>query len=198
MSPSSIYLSGAANPQTQVVITISAIGNPAVALSVDNVLLSGNSFTSPQLMESKTFAISATNGIGSGDATSVPVSVIIDPVFAKLCGTSGKSYRYSLRTKQEVSDVNPVSILSPCELDDKFTFLPNSRLLIDLGTNPSCGVLSGVSGFTFNPSTMALFFGEPKTINAATFTTTSFECTWTKPHLTTGLPVNFREVYVLY
>lgn len=178
-------------------VTITADGNPPVVYSVDNIVLPGNSFVTPNLFESKTYTATVTNSLGTDSRTFIAPATI-GPIFSKLVGTTGKSYRYHLRTRQAVSDPAPVSILNSCELNDKFTLLPDGKLIIDLGSDPSCSVLSATSTFTFKSSTLELFFGELKTINGSTFSDTSFECIWIKIDPVSGLPVKYREVYVLY
>lgn len=155
VSPStSIVLTGM-NPINKVTITASATGNPTPSITINGV--SGSQYTSDTLFVSKSFPISANNGVGSPDVTVANVVVTVDPTFAKLCGNtmSGRSFKLISATAQPVGGGTVTNIMTPCLEDDVVTFWCNGKVQINYGSAVGCTTgLSQTVSFWFNPSTM--------------------------------------------
>jgi hypothetical protein len=86
---------------------------------------------------------------------SIRITATIDPIFEKLSGREGKSYRLTAATGQTCQTCPPFSIMTNCLLDDVFTFYPNCTNQTSYGTDPACATgLSSIYSYWFNSATM--------------------------------------------
>lgn len=149
---SSIVLTGM-NPSNRVTVNVTAIGNPTPSITINNV--SGAQYTSPDLFESASFPISASNGVGSPDVSAANVIVTIDSIFQKLAGTSmaGRSFRMIAATRQPIGGGTVTDIMNDCLRDDVFTFYPNCTNQTNHGNVAGCPTgLSLFYKYEFNSS----------------------------------------------
>lgn len=98
---------------------------------------SGSLFTDT-LLVAKKFTLRLVDSMGRNvKSQDLNISVTIDPTFAKMCGTTGLSWKTTRNTSVRISDGNLLELLQPSELDDVFTFYPTGRSKVYYGTvNP--------------------------------------------------------------
>jgi hypothetical protein len=151
---------------TKVIVDLKTTGNPAPAISVDGFPFSGNQYIS-DVFTSKEIAFTASNTAGA-DTKKVSIQVSIDPVFAKITGNNinGKTWVLIDQTKQPVSGGPVVSFMTSCYADDKYTFRPDLKGIVDFGNDQSC-TYKGTDSFNykFNKATMMLQFLPESEVN---------------------------------
>jgi hypothetical protein len=158
-STGSIILDGS-GVGTKAIVGVTSTGNPAPVVAVDGIPFSGNQYTSPDIFESRDIVFTASNTAGA-DTKKVSIQVTIDPVFAKIAGNSisGKTWLLIDQTKQPVSGGTVVSFMTSCYADDKYTFRPNLKSIVDFGNDQSCTFKGKDSAnYKFNKVTMVLQF----------------------------------------
>ncbi len=142
VSPSASIVLNGMNPSTKVTINASATGNPAPNITINNV--TGSQYTSPDLFESTSFNVVAYNSVGQ-DASSANVTVTVDPLYAKLAGTTmaGRSFHMITATSQPIGGGTITDMMNPCLADDVFMFFPNCTQQVNHGNSAGC--ITGLS-----------------------------------------------------
>jgi hypothetical protein len=145
---------------TKATIAVSATGNPSPSVTVDGNPFSGSQYITPDLVESKTIVFGATNS-GGTDTKIMNVIVSVHPEFAKLCGNTmqGQSWSFDSIFKRPVGVttwVGAISVTSPCDADDVYTFYPNRNMRTNWGTNTSCPGGIDNNSITYNVNTRIL------------------------------------------
>lgn len=157
-----------------------------------NVPANGSSTVSG-VLEGKDYTLRVINGSLAPAESTRKVIVAIDPVFSKIVGTIGKSWKMISATR------NGTEMITPCQTTFVYTWYPNCKSSIDYGSNPSCGGVGiAPSVFTFDVATSTIIDGlpsitAPQTVIFTSATTMEFRSTssdglWNYVRKFTALP----------
>lgn len=150
-----------ANPGSVNYAGLPISGKTSVSWSVQNakevylndiLVGSSGSLLTDTLLVAKKFTLRLVDSLGRNvKSQDLNISVIVDPTFAKMCGTTGLSWKTTRNTSVRISDGNLLELLQPSELDDVFIFYPNAKWKVSFGLqNPQT---TAEEEFRFNAQT---------------------------------------------
>ncbi len=131
--------------QNNVNISVTADGFPKPSISINGI--SGSSFTTPNLFNSTSYNVSASNSVGT-DSKKVDITVTVHPTFSQIVGLDSSLWDFTSFKIQNLRDpamTTPVEVITPCQKGYVFTFRKDLTSKVDRG---QCG--GGVTdGATF-------------------------------------------------
>ncbi len=155
ISEDSINYDGQLTPGT---VNVSWDTKNAIVYLNDSVVAKNGSLTTGAIFQNKKFTLRVTDLDGKNvKSQSLDVVVSVDPLFQKICGTSGTTWIIDSSFSYAPGG-SPESNLTPCVADDKVTLYPNGLGVTDQGDAPNCLTGLIVGSYTFNKSDTTLQF----------------------------------------